>query len=167
MEIFKYQLFDNDCMFLKSMIGRIVKVNTVERTSYFGIVYVIDPVRKTMVLHSKERKLSNGTSNGKTIFIFLHVVENIEVLTNNVIKKYLLHNEPNNVNGNMIFERERVKRWLENMYLEAEEEGDYLKLGDMLILPPFGVDNIVSNNIEAVEKVRKVLSLMPAEFCKI
>ncbi|XP_076269365.1 uncharacterized protein LOC143201990 [Rhynchophorus ferrugineus] len=162
MEIFKYQLFDNDCMFLKSMVGRIVKVNTVEHTTYFGIVYVIDPVRKTMVLHSKQ-----GTSNGKTVFIFLHVVETIEVLTNDVIKKYLAHNEPNNVNGDMVFERERVRRWLENMYLEPEEEGDYLKIGDILIVPPFGVDNIISNNIDALEKIRKAIGSMPAEFCKI
>lgn len=161
MDLFEDNIFKNNVTYMKSLLGRTVKITTAENQSICGTVYVIDPVYKTIVLHTKETALSKPD----TVFVLHHAIQSLEVLPGEVDETYLKTEEHFMDTSQTVSEKRRLKKWLQQMYINVEEVGEYLKIDDhLLIMPPYGLDNCICNNVIILEKIRNIISLMPSDF---
>ncbi|CAG9771351.1 unnamed protein product [Ceutorhynchus assimilis] len=161
MDLFEDNIFKNDPLYMKNLIGKSVKITTTEETSFEGIVYVIDPIYKTIVLHTKE----TGPNKHNTVFILHHAIKSLEILSEEVKNGYLEEKMDTHSSSDMVQEKLRLKKWLQNMRINVDEIGDYLKIDDhLIIMPPYGLDNCICNNTIVLEKIRNIIGLMPKEF---
>lgn len=148
---------------MKSLIGKTLKIVTVENVEYFGKVYVIDPIYKTVVLHCNKE----ATNSIQTVFVLFQAIKSVNIVSDQVDEKYL-------ETGNIQIQstpipseelRLKLKRWLKHMFINVEECGDYLKIDDhLVIVPPYGPDNCICNNTIILERIRNIIELMPPEF---
>ncbi|XP_028133884.2 gem-associated protein 6 [Diabrotica virgifera virgifera] len=152
------KIFNNDPIYMKSLLGKQVKIKTVDSRTHSGIVYVIDPVFKTVVLHTNWK----SNKDHDTLMIMHHAIESLEELPEPVNESYLEETSEHN-------SKERkyaVKKWLKKMMINVKESGDYLKVDDhLVIVPPYGPENCICNNTIVLEKVQNILETMPKDFC--
>ncbi|XP_066256822.1 gem-associated protein 6-like [Euwallacea similis] len=161
MDLFEDKIFQNDPTYMKSLIGKTVHVKTIKNEVYTGVVYVIDPIYKTLVLHTKE----SASNKHDTVLILYFAIQSLEVLSQAIKENYLMNERPRTTTKEATHERERLKKWLHKMYINADEIGDYLKIDDnLLIMPPYGLDNCICSNTIVLEKIKNIISLMPEEF---
>lgn len=161
MDLFVDKIFGNDALYMKSLIGRTVKITIVDEDSVSGTVYAIDPIYKTVVLHT------NKTGGGKhdTVFVLHHAIKSLEVLPDAIDESYLERTLPVCDSAEAMLQKKRLKKWLQQMNINVDEVGDYLKIHDhLLIMPPYGIDNFICNNMTVLEKIRNIVSLMPKDF---
>ncbi|KAJ8975564.1 hypothetical protein NQ317_000248 [Molorchus minor] len=147
------KIFNNDPIYMRSLVGKKVELDTTENVTYSGIVYVIDPIYKTIVLHTNWRsEYCHGT-----VFILFHAIKSLKVLKLlERVEEIPLANKE---------KKTSLKKWLKHMYIEVTESGDYLKIDDhLLIVPPYGPDNCISNNTIILDRVQKIINLMPPDF---
>ncbi|XP_056634061.1 gem-associated protein 6-like [Diorhabda carinulata] len=149
-------IFNNDSIFMRSLLGKKVQINTVNEKSYIGVVYVIDPIFKTVVLHTDWK----SANEHETVIILHHAIKSLEKLSDEVEESYLLEpiiSVPQSVNKKTV-----VKKWLKKMMIDVKESGDYLKIDDhLLIVPPYGPENCICNNTIILEKIQKILQSLP------
>lgn len=161
MDLFEDNIFKNDVIYMKSLIGRTVKITTANNQLICGTVYVIDPVYKTIVLHTKE----TAPSKPDTVFVLHHAIQSLEVDPGELDETYIKTEDTFMDTSQAVDEKKRLKKWLEQMYINVDEVGVYLKIDDhLLIMPPYGLDNCICNNIIILEKIRNIISLMPSDF---
>ncbi|KAG5874099.1 hypothetical protein JTB14_005895 [Gonioctena quinquepunctata] len=154
------RIFNNDPIFMKSLVGKKVEIRTVDNKTHIGIVYVIDPIFKTIVLHANLR----NENDFETIFILHHAIESLKVLSDEVQVSYILE-ETKKDGPEHLARRMIVKKWLEHMFINVNESGDYLKIDDhLVIVPPYGPENCICNNTIILDRIQKILELMPQEF---
>ncbi|CAH2004340.1 unnamed protein product [Acanthoscelides obtectus] len=150
--------FKEDPLYMKSLIGKEIEVKTVNKKAYKGFVYVIDPIFKTVVLHCNRK----SESEYDTVIIMHHAIETLCVLSDEVNQWYL-QTTKETVNSN-ITRKDSVKKWLQHMQINVAESGDILKVDDhLIILPPYELENCVSNNTIILERVRNILDQMPPD----
>ncbi|KAJ8929679.1 hypothetical protein NQ314_017606 [Rhamnusium bicolor] len=85
MDDFEDKIFNNDPIYMRSLVGKKVELETVENVTHSGIVYVIDPIYKTVVLHSK---LQSEVGN-ETIFVLYHAIKSLKVLSDEIEESYI------------------------------------------------------------------------------
>ncbi|XP_030747867.1 uncharacterized protein LOC115876284 [Sitophilus oryzae] len=162
MDLFEDLIFKNDPIYMKNLVGKLVKINTIEKTSYTGKLYVIDPIYKTVILHCKP---TDSEENPQVVIVFHHAIESFEVISHEVDETYLEQKETQEVDCDVNLEKSKLRKWLGQMFIQAEEVGDYLKIEDhLVIMPPYGVNNCICNNTIILEKIRNIISSMPADF---
>nr|CAI5842261.1 unnamed protein product [Callosobruchus analis] len=152
-------LFNSDPIYMKSLIGKEIEVRTVNKKVYKGLVYVIDPIFKSVVLHCN--RISE--TEYETVLILYHAIEGLFLISDEVDQKYLQTSEE--VVCSNITRKESLKKWLQHMQINVEESGDILKIDDhLIILPPYKLENCVSNNTIILERVRNIVNQMPPDF---
>ncbi|KAJ8954510.1 hypothetical protein NQ318_000741 [Aromia moschata] len=163
MDEFEDKFFNNDPVYMKSLIGKKVEIKTIENVVHSGIVYVIDPIYKTTVLHTNWR----SGENHDTVFVLYHAIQSLEVLCNEAEETYLKSTKVPQFDEHNEEKKSLLKKWLQHMYIEVTESGNYLKIDDhLLIVPPYGPENCISNNTIILERVQKIISLMPSDFSR-
>ncbi|ENN81561.1 gem-associated protein 6 [Dendroctonus ponderosae] len=161
MDLFEDKIFNNNPLYMKSLIGQTVEITTTDSQSIKGVVYVIDPIYKTIVLHTRE----SSPKKHDTVFILYHAIKSLELQAGERDKTYLERQAPIDENVNSSAEKRRLKKWLQQMYINVEEAGEYLKIDDhLLILPPYGLNNCICSNVIVLEKIRNIINLMPTDF---
>ncbi|XP_066138190.1 gem-associated protein 6-like [Euwallacea fornicatus] len=161
MDLFEDKIFRNDPTYMKSLIGKTVHVRTIKNEVYTGVVYVIDPIYKTLVLHTKE----TSPDKHDTVLILYVAIQSLEVLSQPIKESYLTKERPRVITDETTREKQRLKKWLQKMYINTDEIGDYLKIDDnLLIMPPYGLDNCICSNTIVLEKIKNIMCLMPEEF---
>nr|CAH7759822.1 unnamed protein product [Callosobruchus chinensis] len=152
-------LFNSDPIYMKSLIGKEIEVRTVSKKVYKGLVYVIDPIFKTVVLHCN--RISENEH--ETVLILYHAIESLSLISDEVDQRYL--QTPVETISSNITRKESLKKWLQHMQINVEESGDILRIDDhLIILPPYKLENCVSNNTIILERVRNILNQMPPDF---
>ncbi|XP_050309644.1 uncharacterized protein LOC126745710 [Anthonomus grandis grandis] len=161
MDLFEDKIFKNDVLYMKSLIGRTVKVTTMDDEHFTGTVYVIDPIYKAIVLHTRK---SDSTTFDMHMILH-HAIKSLDIESELVDEKYL-ETEPQVVDSEEVTSRKcRVKRWLERMFISVNEVGDYLKIDDhLLIMPPYGLNNCICNSTIVLEKIQNLILSMPDDF---
>ncbi|XP_023023182.1 uncharacterized protein [Leptinotarsa decemlineata] len=153
-------VFHNDSVYMKSLVGKEVELKTIDGKTLLGIIYVIDPIFKTVVLHTNFR----NEKDFQTIFVFHHAIEFLKIVSDEVEDSYV--KEDNKNRGTDQSTRKRmVKKWLKQMLIDVNESGDYLKIEDhLVIVPPYEPANCICNNTMILERTQKVLQQMPQEY---
>lgn len=154
------QIFNNDPVYMMSLVGKQVELTTIESVTYTGTVYVIDPIYKTTVLHTNR----TAVDEYETVFVLHHAIKSLKVLSDEADESYLKIVEPKSFVDKDI-KRNVLKRWLEHMFISVSESGDYLKIDDhLVIVPPYGPENCICNNTIILDRIQKIISLMPPGF---
>ncbi|KAK9869485.1 hypothetical protein WA026_003239 [Henosepilachna vigintioctopunctata] len=153
-----FECIKDDVFFQKSLIGKRVKIKTADNVFFEGIVYVIDPVYKTVILCDNEKI---------RLFVYLSI-ECLEVLSEEVIEpSFLLEPKQNDIGDwkNIKERRERLCKWLKHMLINVKEEGEVLKVEEYLIIgPPYTQETCYCDNTIILERIRNILNMMPDEF---
>lgn len=156
----KNDVFSNDALYMLSLIGKHVQITLVDNEVLNGIVYVIDPVFKHLVLHERASDLHFITK-----IVLYHSVKSLTILPDEKIESYIAGNEQKNTNINpdiMEHRKKQLKQYFQNMCLDVEESGDCLKIDDnLVIVPPYGPENCISNNTLVLERIQNMIISMP------
>ncbi|CAG9814440.1 unnamed protein product [Phaedon cochleariae] len=154
------KIFKNDPIYMKSLVGREVEIETVDKKIHRGTVYVIDPIFKTVVLHTNFR----SEEEFQTVFILRHAIESLKT-TSEVVKESYLKEPAEKQVASHINQKKLVTKWLKHMQIDVQESGDYLKIDDhLVIVPPYGPENCICNNTLILEQIQKLLKSLPEEF---
>lgn len=149
-----------DCLFgdnpinQKSLIGRHVNIISVNKEIHEGVVYVIDPVSKVVILINESDK-------------------RLKVLMPQAIASLEIKHEESNIdtsffNNNLLFgtdieERKiRLKNWFKKNLIDVSEEEAVLKVhNDFSISPPYTIEQCVSSNKQVLERMICLIEKMP------
>lgn len=157
----KSDFFNNDVLYMYSLIGKTVQITLLNNEILQGIVYVIDPIYKNIVIHER----SFPDLQFVTKIVLYHAIKSMTVLPVGRIEQYITKNEhiKTNINSDTLKHRKKVlKECFQNMYLHVEESGDCLKIDDnLVILPPYGPENCICNNTLILERIQNIMISMP------
>lgn len=148
-------IFHNDPLYMKSLIGKTVTVETKNYTKT-GIVHVIDPIYKTLVLRIQ-------TEEGKQFSIFPHhAIKSLEIISSEIQEEII----PKETLEDFSAKKEQLKRWLQKIFVMFEECGDHIKIGQhVTVVPPYNPQtSIICNSTVILENIQRVLSLMPDDI---
>lgn len=155
------KIFNNDPLYMVSLIGKKVSVTT-KNNIFLGIVYVVDPIYKTIILHTNRQ----SENDFEVVVILHHAIQKLTILSEEIIESYLKRpEEPQLDKDYKEVQKKIIKKWLEHMFLTVTESGDYLKIDDhLVIVPPYGSENCICNNTIVLDKIQKIMELMPPDF---
>ncbi|KAL1496985.1 hypothetical protein ABEB36_008022 [Hypothenemus hampei] len=161
MDFAEDNIFHNNVLHMKNLIGKTVKLLTKDQQAITGDVYVIDPIYKSVVLHTRD----SSPNKHDAVLVLYHAIESIEVISEEIKQGYLNGAVPERDMCNVDFEKRRLIKWLKQMGIDATESGDNLEITDhLLIVPPYGIDDCICNNTIILERIRNLIGLMPQEF---
>lgn len=152
-------IFNNDPLYMLSLIGKNVQVQLVDNVTYTGIVYVIDPVYKNLIIHER-----SSESYLVTRIILYQAIKLLTVLSDERIESYVNGTELLQVAENVDVNHKKtlLKNWFQHMCLHVEESGDFLKIDDnVVIVPPYGPENCICNNTLILERIKNMIMTMP------
>ncbi|XP_018569928.1 uncharacterized protein LOC108909937 [Anoplophora glabripennis] len=153
-------IFNSDPIYMMHLVGKEVELITIENVTHIGTVYVIDPIYKTTVLHTNRKSFDEY----ETVFVLYHAIKSVKILSDKADESYLKSVEPKSFEDKDI-KKNVLKKWLEHMFINVVESGDYLKIDDhLVIVPPYGSDNCICNNTIILDRIQKIISLMPPDF---
>lgn len=151
-------IFNNNPIYMMSLIGKTVEIKLDNNERYTGIVYVVDPIFKTVVIHERPR----SDKHYVTRIVLHHAIKSLVVLSDEKVESYLSETQPTNGdNGPEVLngKRELIKKRFQNMCLNVEESGDCLKIDDnIVILPPYGPENCICSNTLILERIQNILN---------
>lgn len=150
-------IFNNDPLYMMSLIGKTVEVTLVDNETYTGVIYVIDPIFKTLVIHEK---LSSG-SNLITRMVLHHSIKSLVVLNIDRLETYINESSLTSDSNLDIKQRKRMlKERFQNMCLNVDDSGDCLKIDDnIVILPPYEPENCICNSTIILERIQNILNI--------
>lgn len=156
----KDDIFNNDALYMLSLIGKHVQITTKDNKLLNGIVYVVDPVFKHLVIHQKNSDLDFVTK-----IVLNHAIKSLTILPDEKIESYITSSEhqKTNLSSDITEQRKKgLKEYFQNMCLNVEESGDCLKIDDnLVIVPPYGPENCICNNTLVLERIQNIIISMP------
>ncbi|EEZ99905.1 gem-associated protein 6 [Tribolium castaneum] len=150
-------IFNNDVLYMKSLIGKSVNIETVDKCTHVGVVYVVDPVYKTVVLLNKSTKSLE--------FVLYPAIKSFNVVSD-VQNDELLQTPTKLLNSEeSLHLKMKLMKWLKLLMINVREDGELLKVDEHLSIgPPYGADDCMCDNTIVLERIRKIIGLMPPEF---
>lgn len=152
-------IFNNDPLYMLSLIGKNIKVELVDKQVYIGRVYVVDPVFKNVIIHEK----ISSEVHFLTRMILHHAIKSLTVLPEARLDSYVTDKSQKEENNTDVMSQKLLlKEWLKHMCLQVEESGDCLKIDDnLVIVPPYGPENCICNNTLILERIQNIILSMP------
>ncbi|KAK4879013.1 hypothetical protein RN001_007159 [Aquatica leii] len=147
--------FDNP-KYLKSIVGKNVSITLINDETFTGILYVVDPISKTVVI-------VNG-------ILTEHIVQLIPF---NNLKSFEVHSLDNpkflfdsvNTGSTEVWldKKKLLKDWFFINKINVVEENEVLKLNDhkVMIEPPYGPDQCICDNMIVLERIQTLIAKMP------
>ncbi|RZB39282.1 Gemin6 domain containing protein [Asbolus verrucosus] len=150
-------IFNDNVLYMKSLIGKTVSVETVDNQCHNGTVYVIDPVYKTVVLVNKE-------SEPNLEFVLYRAIKSFKVLSDATDEDFL-HNSDGVCTEEALQIKLKLVKWLKHMFIDVKEDGDLLRVEDHLTIgAPYGKEDCMCDNTIVLERIRNIIDLMPQDF---
>lgn len=155
--------FQDNPIYMKSVVEKTATVVTLENKTYSGIVYVIDPISKTLVIESKEGQ------KHRLDLIMYHSIKSFETTSdvadpsyslNGFVKEELSIEE----HPQQVERRKKLMEWLKRNLIDVQEKGHLLVLPDQsVIIPPYGPEQCMCSNTIVLGRIRTIISSMPNE----
>lgn len=140
----------------KSLIGKSVKIVTIDKEIHEGLIHVIDPVSKTVILLSDSQK---------TLEVFMpHAIFSIEIIheENNLPLPINFYNNTLLFDSDIEERKVRLKNWFKKNLIDVTEDGSTLKIQNSFqITPPYTIDQCVCSNKQVLERMISLIERMP------
>ncbi|XP_046899957.1 gem-associated protein 6 [Hypomesus transpacificus] len=145
-------------------VNKEVKVTSHEKQQYQGWVFTVDPVSASIVLVNM---LEKGTA--VAVVVMGHAVEEVEVLQegNEAISErmrdvFTPQGAQTLCMNELKHRKDSLRVWLEKNRIPVEEEGETLKIANVLtVSPPYGVENCSSPNEIILARVQSLVESNP------
>ncbi|KAI4457494.1 gem-associated protein 6 [Holotrichia oblita] len=147
-------LFGDDPVNQKSLIGRHVNIISINKEIHEGVIYVIDPISKAIILINE--------SNKRLKVLMPQAIASLEV------KHEESDTHSSFFNNNLLFgtdieeQKLRLKNWFKKNLIDVSEEGAILKIQNVFsISPPYTIEQCVSSNKQVLERMICLIEKMP------
>lgn len=150
-------IFNNDVFYVKNLIGKSVKIETCDKNVHQGVVYVVDPVFKTVVLLNTDTKSLE--------FVLYHAIRSFSVISD-VKSEELLEIPTKLLNSEeSLHNKMKLMKWLKLLLINVREDGELLRVDEHFSIgPPYGKEDCMCENTIVLERIRKIIDLMPPDF---
>lgn len=148
-------LFGDDPATQKSLIGKSVNIITVDKEIHEGILYVVDPISKTIMLLNESKKSLK--------LLLPHAIASVEVKhQEDTVQANLCSSNALLFESDIEERRIRLKNWFKKNLIDVTEDGLILKIQDSFhITPPYTIEQCVCNNKQILERMISLIERMP------
>ncbi|XP_044752200.1 uncharacterized protein LOC123312069 [Coccinella septempunctata] len=152
------EVISDDVFYMKSLVGKKVRVQTIENKFIEGIVFVIDPIYKTVVLCDDTK-----------IRMFIYIsIKSFEELSKEVVDHTFLEKPaPRDIGDwkNIEQRGEKLLKWFKTHYINARKNGETIIIDNHVSMaPPYTEETCYCKNTIILEKVRTIIGKMPEDF---
>ncbi|KAL1006180.1 hypothetical protein UPYG_G00068910 [Umbra pygmaea] len=146
-------------------VNKEVKVKANEKQQYVGWVFTVDPVSASIVLVTFQEK--GGTSTVRVVMG--HAVQEVEVLqegndeTAKQLRNLFMPQGARDLSTEELrFKKESLRQWLEKNRIPVEEEGEMLRVANVLSVgAPYGAEDCSSSNEIILARVQSLVENNP------
>lgn len=135
---------------MSSAIGKQTKIQTIDKKIHEGVVYVIDPLSKTVIL-------TNEACNNLDIITF-HAIDTIIHLSEFPVKTFTFQNSkspPQNA-------KEKLRKWFEQNHLKVTEKDGVICVEDQVTIePPYGIEQCFCSSTVVLERIQDLICNLP------
>ncbi|KAI4902226.1 hypothetical protein NFI96_025314 [Prochilodus magdalenae] len=150
----------------RKYINHEVKVAAHDKQQYEGWVFTVDPVSASVVLVAFQE---NGGARVKVVLG--HAVREVHVLREGdeemekKLKSFFMPASSQAFSAKELKERkENLRTWLEKNLIPVTEEGDVLRVANVLtISAPYGTEQCISNNEIILARVQNLVESNPGQ----
>ncbi|XP_063361701.1 gem-associated protein 6-like [Cydia amplana] len=144
---------------LLSYVDKFVKIQVIKNRCFTGFLHSIDPVSLSVILSVPHE------GSYRTTVIPGHAVQDIEEDTpSDDIKPPTRKPVTEPTESDTIQRKARLIAWFKKNLLPLTENGDGLIIGNVSVLPPYGVKDICAENPVVFMQIRKLMESMPTDF---
>ncbi|XP_034837957.1 gem-associated protein 6-like [Maniola hyperantus] len=153
-----YDSLKNDYKSLLLLRGKCVKLQLIQKREAKGFVHAIDPEGHSIILREPHGE------DYQMIFVPGQAIIGISVI-DSIPSIEPVQKASTMPNSELLEERKKkLMSWFGMNLLPVTEEGDNIVFKSVLILPPYDVTNIYSNNLIVTKQVREIVEKMPEDF---
>lgn len=148
-------IFDSP-QIMSNTIGKLTKVQTIDKKIHEGIVYIIDPLSKTVIL-------TNEACDNLEIITF-HAIDGILQLSESPIKTFKFQNSvtATHTARNSEETKESLKKWLKQNHLKVTEQDSVICVEDQVTIEaPYGIEQCFCSSTVVLERIQDMISNLP------
>lgn len=139
-------------------IGKEVRITTLNGITHHGILYVVDPVTKAVILTNPERTELGVVLN--------HAIRSIELaIGGNAVESFLLNTQSQESRATDSTDEEKKRKlvkWLQENGIEVLEDRNLLKISDSVTIEaPYDIHHCYCTNTVILERLQNIIKRMP------
>ncbi|KAG7306737.1 hypothetical protein JYU34_008165 [Plutella xylostella] len=147
-----------DPIFQLTLIDKYVTLETIKNGTYSGFVHSIDPISKSVILSVPSE------DTFKVHLILGHSILNISETTPPNDKRPQKQNTVKLTEEEILARKNQVFSWLKKNLLPVVEKENSIDIGNVSLMPPYGVSDLCTDNAVIAVEIRKILENIPADF---
>nr|XP_026488427.1 uncharacterized protein LOC113395088 [Vanessa tameamea] len=154
-----YNALKQNPQFLITLINKYVRVDVIKNTTIYGFVHSIDPIKYSIIV------LEHQSGTFQTTVIPGHAI--IDVTEVNQDLNVQLPKRENSMlltESSILERKQKVISWLKQNLLPVTESEDNIAFGNVLILPPYNINDICTDNVMVATQVKNIMNKMPDNF---
>ncbi|XP_046959609.1 uncharacterized protein LOC124529748 [Vanessa cardui] len=157
--ITNYNALKENPQFLLNLINKYVKVDIIKNTTIYGFVHSIDPIKYSIIILEHQ----NGTF--QTTVIPGHAIIDVSEVNQEINVQLPKRENSTTLTESSISERkQKLISWLKQNLLPVTESEDNIAFGNVLILPPYNINDICTDNVMVATQVKNIINKMPENF---
>lgn len=138
---------------MSSAIGKRAKIQTMDKKTHEGIIYIIDPLSKTVIL-------TNDLCNNLEIITF-HAINSFVYLSESPVKTFTFQNS-GSAAQNSEESKEKLIKWLEQNHLKVTEKDCVICVEDQVTIEaPYGIEQCFCSSTVVLERIQDLISCLP------
>ncbi|XP_045782159.1 uncharacterized protein LOC123878845 [Maniola jurtina] len=153
-----YESLKNNDKALLLLRGKYVNLKLIQNREANGFVHAIDPEGHSMILQEKHGEDYQMILVPGQAILNISVIDSIPSIT--PAKK----STPTTTNLELEARKRKLISWFKLNLLPVTEEGNNIVFRSVLILPPYDLRSIYSNNLIVTKQVRDIVEKMPEDF---
>lgn len=152
------EAIDGDVFYMRSLVGKKVRIQTIENNFAEGVIFVIDPIYKTVVLCDDEK-----------IRLFIYIsIKSFEELSKDIVDPTFLEKPaPRDIGDwkNIDQRASKLLKWMKTNLIIAKRVGENIIIDDHVsVAPPYTEETCYCKNTIILERIRDILGKMPSDF---
>ncbi|XP_050346400.1 uncharacterized protein LOC126770842 [Nymphalis io] len=154
-----YNALKENPQFLITLINKYVKVDLIKNTTLYGYIHSIDPIKYSIII------LEHQSKKFQTTVIPGHAIMDVTEVNRELNVELPMSKNSISLNESSILERkQKLISWLKQNLLPVTESEDNIAFGNVLILPPYNINDICTDNVMVATQVKNIMNKMPENF---
>ncbi|CAG5031890.1 unnamed protein product [Parnassius apollo] len=143
---------------LLRLVNKYCTINLIRNNSFSGYLHSIDPISNSIILAVPHE------STFQIVIIPGHAIINVSESSQGceAISPFKKSDEQDS-KIDIISRKSKVMEWLKLNFLPVSESNENIVIGNVLILPPYTVTDICTDNPIVAMQVRKIIEKIPQD----
>ncbi|CAH2106560.1 unnamed protein product [Euphydryas editha] len=154
-----YNVLKENPLYLLSLIQKYVKLELIKNTSICGFIHSIDPIKYSIIiLEYQNEKFQTTVVPGHAIINVFEMNKELNIQPPRKLKPACP------VDDSVIVKKQKLMSWFKQNLLPVTESEDNIVFGNVVILPPYNISDICTDNPIVALQVKNVMKNMPENF---